>query len=279
MLFVVLLCIKYSSDDNKDGKMFDIFRVIFKYKEKKSPDKLGLYPERVHVDAMPERRYLWTSRFLVIIACFSICFNMMLATSLYVMIPQRGSRPQLFYIDRYFSQIDRLQPFEVNYPVGNLITEEHITNYIMLRYIITNDYDELLHRWGYGSYIYWMSSPVVYTQFMKFDAKYNLLQFKNNNMMRDVEIDWIRPLTRGLWQVQFRTLDYIPGKEDPVVGVWRATMRAQYGSVDKLSHDDYLKNPFGFMIVSYSLSYLGKDSESEHYLSESKRITKELFFR
>ena len=156
--------------------MFDIFKTIFKYKEKESPDKLGLYPEKVHVDAMPERRYLWTSRILVIIACFSICFNMILASTLYVTIPMRGSYPKLFYIDRYFSQVARLQPAEVSYPVANLITEEHISNYIMLRYIITNDYDELAKRWGVGEYVYWMSSVPVFNDFQEYDVRYNLEQ-------------------------------------------------------------------------------------------------------
>lgn len=259
--------------------MFEIFDTIFKYKEKESPDKLGLYPERVHVDAMPERRYLWTSRVLVIIACFSICFNMMLAASLYVMLPQRGSMPQLFYVDHYFSQIDRMQPDEVNYPVSNLITEEHITNYIMMRYIITNDYDELVRRWGEGSYIYWLSSSDVFHQFSKYDAKYNLHQFKSKNMMRDVEIDWIRPLTRGLWQTQFRTLDYVPSRDEPITSIWRATMRIQYVKFNKVNHEDSLKNPFGFMVTNFALSYLGTDNASEHYMSKAKRITKELFFR
>ena len=59
--------------------MFDIFNTVFKYKEKSSPDKLGVYPERVHIKAMPERRYLWSSRVLVIMAVFSICLNMILA--------------------------------------------------------------------------------------------------------------------------------------------------------------------------------------------------------
>lgn len=285
---VVFICFystfmyKIHLQSNQNGKtMFDIFNTIFKYKEKASPDKLGLYPEHVHVDAMPERRYLWTSRVLVIIACFSICFNMMLAASLYVMLPQRGSAPQLFYIDKYFSQIERMQPFEMIYPVGNLITEEHITNYIMMRYIITNDYDELARRWGAGSYIYWLSSPDVYDQFTKFDAKYNLSQFRLKNMMRDVEIDWIRPLTRGLWQTQFRTLDYLPGQEDPIISTWRATMRIQYVNFNpnQVTHEDALKNPFGFLVTNYSLSYLGLENDTEHYLSQAKRITRELFFR
>lgn len=259
--------------------MFDIFKTIFKYKEKESPDKLGLYPERVHVDAMPERRYLWTSRVLVIIACFSICFNMMLASTLYVIIPQRGSYPKLFYIDRYFNQVERLQPAEVFYPTANLITEEHISNYIMLRYIITNDYDELARRWGEGQYIYWMSSTTVFKDFQDYDVRYNLEQFKSKNMMRDVEIDWIRPMSRGLWQAQIRTLDYLPKAQEPIVSVWRLTMRIQYFNFNNVTYEDSLKNPFGFLITTFSQSYLGNDVAADDYLSESKRITKELFFR
>ena len=259
--------------------MFSIFNTIFKYKEKESPDKLGLFPEQVHVDAMPERRYLWTSRFLVIIASMSICFNMMLASALYVMLPQRSSSPQLFYIDHYFSQIERAQPMEINYPVGNLINEEHITNYIMLRYLITNDYDELIRRWGPGSYVYWYSSPFIFDEFTRYDAKFNMLQFRRKSMMRDVEIDWIRPLGTGLWQTQFRTIDYMPRNPTPDVNLWWAVMRLRFVKFKGRTHEDALKNPFGFLITNFSLSYLGAPNASQHYLEESKRITKELFFR
>ena len=223
--------------------MFSIFNTIFKYKEKESPDKLGLFPEQVHVDAMPERRYLWTSRFLVIIASMSICFNM------------------------------------INYPVGNLINEEHITNYIMLRYLITNDYDELIRRWGPGSYVYWYSSPFIFDEFTRYDAKFNMLQFRRKSMMRDVEIDWIRPLGTGLWQTQFRTIDYMPRNPTPDVNLWRAVMRLRFVKFKGRTHEDALKNPFGFLITNFSLSYLGAPNASQHYLEESKRITKELFFR
>ncbi len=259
--------------------MFSIFNTIFKYKEKQSPDQLGLFPERVHVDAMPERRYLWTSRFLVILASMSICFNIMLACALYIMLPQRSSAPQLFYIDHYFSQIERAQPMEISYPLNNLIIEENITNYIMLRYLISNDYDELIRRWGKGSAVYWYSMAPIFDDFVRNDAKFNMLQFRNKNMMRDVEIDWIRPLSKGLWQTQFRTLDYMPNSPTPDINIWRAIMRLRFVRFPNRNHNDALKNPFGFLITDFSLSYLGIPNESQHYMEESKRITKELFFR
>jgi hypothetical protein len=86
--------------------MLDIFQTIFKYKEKRSPDKLGFFPERVHVGAMPERRYLWTSRLLVIVSCMSICLSMILATTIYLLLPQRGAYPRLLQTNRHFSQLE-----------------------------------------------------------------------------------------------------------------------------------------------------------------------------
>jgi len=259
--------------------MFEIFNTIFKYKEKESPDKLGLFPELVHIDAMPERRYLWTSRFLVIFACFSICLNMMLASSLYIMLPQRSSSPLFFYIDRYFNTVEQVQPMEIDYPVGNLINEEQITTYIMMRYLISDDYDELIRRWGPGSYIYWMSSPSIYGFFQSYDAKFNMTQFRQNNMVRNVEIDWIRPLARGLWQTQFRTMDYTEDSPEPITNIWRAAMRISFMSMPSRSHEDALKNPYSFVITQYALSYKGEDTAAEHYMSRAKRISTELFFR
>lgn len=97
-------------------------------------------------------RYLWTSRVLVILSCLSISFNMMLAATIYLLLPQRTVYPRLFQINKYFSMLEQVQPAEINYPVSDLITEEHITEYIMLRYIVTSDYDELITRWAKGQH-------------------------------------------------------------------------------------------------------------------------------
>ena len=39
----------------------NIFKFLFSKVDESSNDKLGAYPEKVHVGAMPERRYLKTS--------------------------------------------------------------------------------------------------------------------------------------------------------------------------------------------------------------------------
>ena len=66
--------------------MFNLFYTLFKYKEKAQKDELGYYPEKVDVKAFPERRFLWTSRFFVVVSCLSLCFSMILGGILCLMI-------------------------------------------------------------------------------------------------------------------------------------------------------------------------------------------------
>lgn len=252
--------------------MLDIFQTIFKYREKKSPDKLGFYPEKVHVNAMPERRYLWTSRLLVIISCLSISFSMMLASAIYVLLPQRGAYPQLLQTNRYFSQLEMVDVQERAMPVQDLIAEQYIEEYIMLRHVISNDYDELVARWSPGSELYWLSGRSVFQNFATNDVQNNIMQFRMRAMTRLVEVEWIRPMTRGLWQAQFITMDYYPGEEVPLINIWRAYMRIVFTNINFNNRDQRRFNPFGFMVLNYSLSYIGTPDEPQSYLNTARDV-------
>ena len=255
--------------------MFDIFNTVFKYKEKSSPDKLGVYPERVHVKAMPERRYLWTSRVLVIMSVLSICLNMMLTCTIYLLIPQKSSAPRLLYINEQFNQIQLMEPIEIDVPSFNLVTEEQIRNYLMYRYIITSRYDELVARWSVGSALYWMSSPTVFKKFEETEYKQGIMLQKMKGLQRDIEIDWVTQIARGVWYTQFRTIDYYPNTGKPDTTIWRATMRVVYASINFSDKNFAMLNPFGFIISNYSLAYHGKPDASDHYLNEALKTSKE----
>lgn len=251
--------------------MFDIFHTLFRYKERESPDELGYYPERVHVDAFPERRYLWTSRLLVILSGLSISFNMMLACSIYLLLPMLKVSPRFYRINHYFNEIEIIQPQEITYPVSDLITEEYIRNYVILRYTITDDYEELEDRWGDYSIIYWLSSPVVYKVFRDTDVETAFTQFKQHGLQRFVEVEWVRPLARGLWQTQFKTLDYAEGGSEPVVSYWRATMRIIYANLRFTNNEERALNPYGFLVASYSLAYHGADTGGTSYIDAARQ--------
>ena len=261
----------------KRGKMLDIIQTIFKYKEKKSPDQLGYFPEKVHTNAMPERRYLWTSRLLVIISCMSICLSMMLASAIYVLLPQRGAYPRLLQTNTYFSQLEQTEMQEKNVPVQDLIAEQYIEEYILLRHVISNDYDELMYRWAPGSELYWLSSRAVFQNFVTNDVQNNIRQFRMRDMVRMVEVEWVKPMTRGLWQAQFITMDYYGGEQVPIVNIWRAYMRVVFTNINFNNKDQRVFNPYGFLVLNYSLSYVGTPDEPESYLATAKDARNQIY--
>lgn len=255
----------------------DIFNTVFKYKEKASPDRLGAYPETVHVNAMPERRYLWSSRILVILSCLSICLSMMLAMTIYLLLPQRGAYPRLLQRNEYFSQLEFTDTAEKYVPAYNLIAEQYIEEYIMLRHVISNDYDELVTRWAPGSQFYWLSSSNVFKRFANLDAEQNIMKFRSQSLVRMVEIEWIKPIARGLWGAQFITLDYLPDSETPTINIWRAYLRTTFTTINYTNYRQRALNPYGFLILNYSLAYVGNPNEPESYLNTAKDVRNQVY--
>ncbi len=257
--------------------MLDIFQTLFRYREKKSPDKLGFYPEKVHIKAMPERRYLWTSRILVILSCLSICLTIMLAMTIYVLLPQRSAYPLLLQTNNYFSRLEMTDVSERTIPVQDLIAEQYIEEYILLRHVISDDYDELVARWSPGSPLYWMSSNKVFQSFANNDAQNNILKFRLLSLKRLVEVEWIKPISKTFWQAQFITMDYYPEQKDPIVNIWRAYLRVIFTNINFSSKDQRIYNPFGFLVLNYSVSYVGTPEEPESYLNTAKDLRNQIY--
>ena len=251
--------------------MFELFRVLFKYKEKESPDQIGFFPEKVHVEAFPERRYLWTSRLLVVLSVLSICFNMMLASTIYILLPQISVHPRFFRINDYFHQVEVVQKDEVPYWGSDLITEKYIDEYINLRYTITGNLREMSNRWKSGSAFYWYSSPSIYNDFVENDMVAFVNLAKKNRIQRYVKVEWIRPLSMGLWQTQFKMYDILPTSKEPKVTYWRATMNIFYARLSFIDKNKRLLNPYGFLINDFALSYHGSDDANESYIETARR--------
>ena len=238
--------------------MVSILGTLFKYREKESPDNLGYFPERIHVEAFPERRYLWTARFLVIVTCLSICFNMMLSSIIYLILPSYHVEPELYIINNDLNKMELFERDEVAYYASELIAEQYLRDYILLRYTITEDYAELKERWSKNSILYWYSTDAVFREFQEKDVRTADEQFKRLGLQRYVEIMWTKHLSLSMWVVEFKTYDITRDEPEPKVDVWRATVRIGYDPHMKFKRpEDRILNPFGFLIYSYTLSYLG----------------------
>lgn len=251
--------------------MRGIFSTLFRYREKASPDKLGLFPEAVDIPAMPERRYLWTSRILVICSALSICLTMVLALTIFLLLPQRGAKPRLLVQNDWFNQLEDAQPATKNVDTMRLVTEEHIEKYIKLRHEIPESQVDLYSIWLAQSAFYWYSTPSVYQDFAAKATMAQINQFIMDEITRKVEVEWIRPLTNNIWAAQFHTITTFPEISAPQVIIWRAYLRINYEDVPADNEEYRDNNPFGFRVIRYSLAFVGQPEKADSYLRAAKR--------
>ncbi len=241
--------------------MFGLFYTLFKYKEKAQKDELGYYPEKVDVRAFPERRYLWTSRFFVVIACISLCLSMILGGALCLLIPMREVRIMPLQIDYDLYQITQMRRSETRAFAGDLVTESLMARYIVRRYTINDNYDEMMKRFGENDFVNLASSKDVYREFSATELPYfEMLQQKG--LRRRVEISMIYPVSLDFWQVRFSTIDTSPDYKEPIISRWIATLRMNFNSSKYEDKNIGLINPFGITITSYNLSYMGNNQKS-----------------
>ncbi len=233
----------------------NIFQFLFSKDDENTNDKLGAYPEKVHVAAMPERRYLKTSRVMTIVSSGLLCGAIVLALIVYMLAPQLRARPGLYYINKQFYKLMNVQRSVVSRHANALILEMYIREYIMLRYTILADIDEMKRRWDKGSDLFWYSSEETFKGFQPEQATMSNQMMEG--MTREVRLRFVSYVWDGLWLAEFDTIDKMPEEEKPRVRRWRAQIRAGYRSRPYPNPDMRMKNPLDFMVFQFDISSRG----------------------
>lgn len=244
--------------------MANLFYTLFKYKEKAQKDELGYYPEKVHVRAFPERRYLWTSRFFVVISCLSMCVNMILGAILCLLIPMRRTNLMPMQIDYTRYQVTHMEEMVSVAFAGDLVTESILEKYIKKRYTIGDSFEELKQRLGEDEFIYLATNDDVYQKFRKTERPYFEMLYKKG-VRRKVITTSIYPVSFDFWQVRFKTVDTYPDREEPLISYWIATIRMKFEFNKYKDKNLSMINPFGLTVLTYNLSYMGNNIKSERH--------------
>ena len=155
----------------------------------------------------------------------------------------------------------------------DLLTESYIEKYITMRHEAPTSQFELLTRWALDSEFYQLSSSRVYGSFANKATYDQVAKLVERQLVRRVELDWIERLTGKLWQVHFRTLNRYGDNPEESTVIWRAYVRVDYIDIDMEKRGQWEKNPFGFKVMNYSLSYVGTPEKSEHYLETAKKVS------
>ena len=181
---------------------------FFVFRPEKSNDVLEAYPERLHVTALPERRYLKTARFLVIATLLSLTFNFAMTfiyirnASLVEAIVHNPARQDtfLYQLDYYNKELKPIQkPFR-NLSVMDLIFQNLIADYLNERYQVTSNRQEMETKWSANSKLF-AYAPKLYEAFIP-EANEALAR-QVRGITQEIHIHSIKNLSTNMYEVIF----------------------------------------------------------------------------
>ncbi len=208
----------------------------------------------VFVANVAEKRYLWTARAFAIITAISLCCNVILFLAIMQVLPLYRIEPFLLTFQNRQEQVYNIQPVKGDLADEKAITEVFVREYVLLRSSFDLDIPEMEARWMPGGPIQEMSSGAVYSEFLEKTAKRALMIIRTKSMIRNVRILTVNELGKGLWQVEYETQDMYPDSSTPEINYWTASLRVAYRR-KSVKYGERLKNPVGFTVVRYSLTY------------------------
>ena len=240
----------------------NFFQFLFSKPDESTNDKLGAYPEKVHVRAMPERRYLKTSRSMTLLSSALICSMMVLSFTIYLLSPMLRAEPLLMAIDKRFYKLEPIQPSVIRFPANQLLLQTYVEEYVRLRHTYIADIDVMKERWLRNSAIFWFSSPDTYTFFFRtVEAKLKQIM---NGLSSEVQIRFTQNIFHTLWVCEFDTIEYQPEQEYPVRRRWRAYLEAGYQARAYPNRDEQIKNPINFYVNSYYVGSRGIHADDKN---------------
>ena len=196
---------------------------------------------------------MWTARAFAVITAISICCNIMLLLAIAQVIPLYRVEPFLLTFQNKEEQVYNIELVQ-GLEDEKAITEVFVREYVLLRSTFDRDIPEMEARWMPGGLVQEMSSQAVYDDFIKNTAQRALEIIKTRNLQRNVRILTVNELGRGLWQVEYETQDMYPDSPKPDINYWTASLRIAYRA-KTVKYGERLKNPVGFTVVQYSLTY------------------------
>ena len=255
------------------GKLFS----LISYKDKETKDHLEAYPERLHVKALPERRYLKTSRTLVILSLICLSVNFALgfwfmynATRVRTVIQRPDGQAHLYTLDQFQRKVRAVEGTRGWVGMEDMVLQNLITEYLTLRYTILPNEEEMVKRWGENEKLF-LYGKKIYEDFAP--ERSTGLFLLREGYIQEVYVYSIQYIYSDLYRVYF-DLFRLPYRRGDVVDCnclnktkecltclrknaksvrrYMAYMRV-YFDANVISRDDIMKNPFRFNVKTFTL--------------------------
>ena len=185
-------------------------------------DVLGVYPENVHTQALPERRFLKTSRMLAIATIFFNALSLMLAGFIVYGVHHTdikiASANRSFFITQDHTE-KKLKTIEYSTKVVSsvqLLVESLIKRYLMERFTLPWDDSKSQKLWGTNSFVQTYSTENVKSDF-NIESNYSFQKSRAENFIQDVFVYSLEYVKGNLWKAVVEVVELpIPDPLNPL---------------------------------------------------------------
>ncbi|MCL2673574.1 MAG: hypothetical protein FWF01_04245 [Alphaproteobacteria bacterium] len=98
-----------------------------------SNDRLEVYPLRMNIPVLAERKYLKTTRTLAIWGYFSLMLSVLIVMLIYIMVPQRVAVPRFLVFNNELMRMEIAEQSHVTRAALDLEAERLVTEYVVAR--------------------------------------------------------------------------------------------------------------------------------------------------
>ena len=215
--------------------------------------------EQTTQETLQEERYLWMARCFSLVALLTFIANFLLIIALFGLVPL--VRVQPYYIqtqdkDQQVVFVDRPPKEELR---SKILKESLIRKYLIARYAIGSNIQEVQERWGSEGMIHNMSVQSVYQEFFEKESIDYLRRAETEGLTRDVKINYVNEevsetaegVSKWVAEIELRERNQTISTED--ITTWYVELLIQFQpNRKKITWAQRLRNPLGFQVTAFS---------------------------
>ncbi len=209
-------------------------------------------------EMLQEERYLWMARAFSLVALLAFVANLLMLFALSGLNPL--VRVQPFYLqtqakDEQVLSIVRPPKEELN---SDVLQQSLIREYLLARFGISSDPNEVERRWGLEGPVFAMSAPSVYQDFLNQESTKMLDQARRDGLTRNVRIGVVNKQEdysaddAAVWFADIELIDMSQKVSDSFTSKWKITMEVMFLPPRKnIEWSQRLRNPLGFTVTKF----------------------------
>lgn len=202
--------------------------------------------------------FRWLSRLVMLCAVVSLGFFLCASLVIFRMAPEIIVQPLLIISQDGSDNMVRYEPITKNMQSIKKFTELYIKQYVIMRNSVVNDEQEMRTRWGPGGIVHYLSTPIVYNDFVGNNAK-KVDKMFDADSSKEVRIDRIGKVSENspAWTVYFTIYSLSSKAVDNSGALTLKTTRMKASITPQFIPEraaifPRLINPLGFTVMKYN---------------------------